>query len=144
MRELYIRYPDRNLLSDSLTWSHYLALMTVCDNDARSFYEKESKESRWSVDELRREIDTSLFERLLLSDGRPNKEKVLALAQRGVDRHEPSSVLKQPFVFEFLGNRENRPIFEDELEQRLIRHIEDFLLDYTEKFIKPRIFFCPS
>jgi predicted nuclease of restriction endonuclease-like (RecB) superfamily len=87
------------------------------------------------VDELKRQIGTSLFERLLLSDGKPNKEKVLALARQGAVLERPEDMLKQPYVFEFLGVREEKPILEKTLEKRLIRHIEDFLLELGRGFM---------
>jgi hypothetical protein len=81
MRLLYHEYPEIcQITSGKLTWSHYLELLAVTDNDARAFYEHECMNSKWSVKELSRQIGTSLFERLLLSDGKANKEKVLALA----------------------------------------------------------------
>jgi predicted nuclease of restriction endonuclease-like (RecB) superfamily len=91
--------------------------------------------SRWSVRELKRQINTSLFERLLLSDGEANKQKVLELARSGVAMDRPQDVLKSPYVFEFLGVRENKPKLEKDLEAKLIRHIEDFLLELGRGFM---------
>jgi predicted nuclease of restriction endonuclease-like (RecB) superfamily len=118
-----------------LSWSHYIELIGVSDESARSFYENECANSKWSVAELRRQIGTSLFERLLLSDGSVNKEAVLSLARQGNEMAKPQDILKQPFVFEFLGVREEKPIFEKELEAKLIRHIEDFLLELGRGFM---------
>jgi hypothetical protein len=128
MRSLYLQYPICQTLSGKLSWSHYIELLSVSDKDARSFYEQECINSRWSVKELNRQIGTSLFERLLLSDGNANKETVLALARQGNSLSQPQDILKQPFVFEFLGVREEKPILEKDLEAKLIRHLEDFLL----------------
>ena len=102
MRELYLQYPIFQTTSGKLTWSHYLELLAVQDKDARAFYEKECVNSKWSVKELNRQIGTSLFERLLLSGGKVNKEKVLALANEGVSMLQPEDMLKQPYVFEFV------------------------------------------
>ena len=99
------------------------------------FYEHECVNARWSVDELKRQIGTSLFERILLSDGKPNKEKVLALARQGAVLEKPEDMLKQPYVFEFLGMREEKPLLEKALEKKLIRHIEDFLLELGRGFM---------
>jgi len=118
-----------------LTWSHYIELLAVPDKDARAFYEQECVNSKWSVKELNRQIGTSLFERLLLSDGKANKEKVLALASDGVSMMQPADMLKQPYVFEFLGIPENKPVLEKDLEAKLIRHIEDFLLELGRGFM---------
>ena len=84
---------------------------------------------------MRRQIGTSLFERLLLSDGKPNKEKLLAMARQGAILEKPEDILKQPYVFEFLGVREKKPIYEKTLEAKLIRHIEDFLLELGRGFM---------
>jgi len=135
MRDFYVIYPNFQVPSGKLTWSHYIELKDVKDADARSFYEHECANARWSVNELKRQIGTSLFERLLLSDGKPNKEKVLALAQEGAVLEKPEDMLKQPYVFEFLGVREKKPILEKTLEAKLIRHIEDFLLELGRGFM---------
>ena len=80
-------------------------------------------------------IDTSLFERLLLSDGKNNKEKVLELSKKGQVVNNPSDIIKEPYVFEFLGIKEPKPLLEKDLEYKLIRHIEDFLLELGKGFM---------
>ena len=75
-------------VSGKLSWSHYCELLSITDENKRSFYEKESINSGWSVRELKRQIDSSLYERLLLSSGDANKEKVLFLAQKGIDKKD--------------------------------------------------------
>ena len=79
MRSFYLSYPICQTLSGKLSWSHYLELLSIEDKSKRSFYEKETVNANWSVRELKRQINTSLFERLLLSSGDANKEKVLDL-----------------------------------------------------------------
>ena len=135
MRMFYKAYPEFEKLSNKITWSHYLELMIITDIDKRNFYEKECINSNWSVRELQRQLDTSLFERLLLSDGKNNKEKVLELSQKGQELNKPSDIIKQPYVFEFLGIKENKPILEKDLEYKLIKHIEDFLLELGKGFM---------
>lgn len=136
MRLLYYEYPEIcQTASGKLTWSHYIELLSVKDKDARSFYEQECINTRWSVDELKRQIGTSLFERLLLSNGKANKEKILTLASEGAAMSCPEDMLKEPYVFEFLGVPENKPILEKDLEAKLIRHIEDFLLELGRGFM---------
>jgi len=135
MRELYLQYPIFQTTSGKLTWSHYLELLAVQDKNARSFYEQECINSKWSVKELNRQIGTSLFERLLLSNGKTNKEKVLALSKKGISMSHPEDIIKQPYVFEFLGVPENKPILEKDLETKLIRHIEAFLLELGRGFM---------
>ena len=75
MRAFYLSYEKCQTLSGKLTWSHYCELLTISDPDKRSFYEKEAVNANWSVRELKRQIDSSLFERLLLSRGDANKEQ---------------------------------------------------------------------
>lgn len=135
MRMFYKAYPNFDAISYNLSWSHYLELMIIEDKDKRNFYEKECVNSNWSVRELRRQLDTSLFERLLLSDGKTNKEKVYELSTKGQELNKPSDIIKQPYVFEFLGVKENKPVLEKDLEYKLIRHIEDFLLELGKGFM---------
>ena len=135
MRMFYKAYPNFNEISSNLSWSHYLELMIIEYKYKRNFYEKECVNSNWSVRELRRQLDTSLFERLLLSDGKVNKEKVYELSKKGQELNKPSDVIKQPYVFEFLGIKEQKPLLEKDLEYKLIRHIEDFLLELGKGFM---------
>ncbi|CAM3972766.1 YhcG family protein [Flavobacterium cucumis] len=135
MRKFYITYPDVQSLTGHLSWTHICELLIIEDNDKRSFYEKESVNSSWSVRELKRQINSSLYERLLLSQGKNNKEKVLQLAQKGQELSQPEDLIKDPYVFEFLGIPENKPLLEKEFEAKLIRHIEEFLLELGRGFM---------
>ncbi len=135
MRNFYIVYPNFPDTSGKLSWSHYCELLIVSDKDARSFYEHECMNSNWSVRELKRQINTSLFERLLLSDGKINKKTVLDLSRKGLSFYAPQDIIKDPYVFEFLGTREEKPMLEKDLERKLIRHIEDFLLELGRGFM---------
>ena len=135
MRKLYITYPKFQTVSGKLSWSHYCELLSIENVDERNFYEKECINSNWSVRELKRQLETSLFERLLLSEGKKNKEKVYELAKIGQTLNTPLDVLKEPYVFEFLGVKENKPILEKDLEQKLVKHIEDFLLELGKGFM---------
>ena len=135
MRSLYLVYPKCQTLSGKLSWSHYCELLFISDDDRRSFYEKECVRSGWSVRELKRQISTSLYERLLLSDGKANKEKVLELAEKGQEISTPGDIVKDPYVFEFLGIPDKKPVMESELEKALVRQIEDFLLELGRGFM---------
>jgi len=135
MRKLHLEYPSVQTLSGHITWSHVCELLIIEDKNKRSFYEKEIKNSNWSFRELKRQIDTSLYERLLLSNGKNNKEKVLELALKGQEIEKAEDIIKNPYVFEFLGIPENKPILEKDLEAKLIRHIEDFLLELGRGFM---------
>ena len=85
-------------MSVKLSWSHYCELLTISDPDKRSFYEKETINSGWSIRELKRQISTCLYERLLLSEGKTNKETVLALAEKGIEMSTPLDIIKDPYV----------------------------------------------
>ena len=129
MRAFYLAYEKCQTVSGKLSWSHYCELLSITDENKRSFYEKESINSGWSVRELKRQIDSSLYERLLLSSGDANKEKVLSLAQKGIEINQPADIIRDPYVFEFLGVPENKPILESDLENALVVQIEKFFLE---------------
>lgn len=135
MRLFYLSYQKIQTVSGKLSWSHYCELLSISDIDKRSFYEKECIASGWSVRELKRQKESSLFERLLLSKGEVNKEQVLALANNGVSYTNPEDIIRDPYVFEFLGIPENKPFFESDLEAALVRQIEDFLLELGRGFM---------
>lgn len=135
MRAFYLAYPKCQSVTGKLTWTHYCELLSISDADKRSFYEKEAVNSGWSVREMKRQIATSLYERLLLSDGKTNKETVLALAQHGIEMTTPSDIIKDPYVFEFLGIPEAKPVMENELEKALVGQIEKFLLELGRGFM---------
>ena len=135
MRRFYQKYPIQQTLSVKLTWSHYCELLSISDDDKRAFYEKECINANWSLRELKRQIDSSLFERLLLSDGYANKEKVLQLASKGIEMTKPDDIIKDTYVFEFLGIPEAKPIMESDLERMLVKGIEDFLLELGRGFM---------
>ena len=135
MRQFYLDYPKFQSLTGKLTWTHYCELMSISDKDRRSFYEKECARSGWSVRELKRQVSTSLYERLLLTDGNVNKEKVYELATLGQELATPEDIVKDPYVFEFLGIPENKSVHESELEKALVRQIEDFMLELGREFM---------
>jgi len=135
MRNFYLSYPICQTLSGKLSWSHYCELLSISNEQKRSFYEKETINANWSVRELKRQIKTSLFERLLLSSGDENKEKVLELSLKGNEINKASDIVKDPYVFEFLGLPEEKPIMESDLEKALIAHIENFLLELGKGFM---------
>lgn len=135
MRAFYLSYENCQTVSGKLSWSHYCELLSVADKDKRSFYEKEAIHSNWSVRELKRQISTSLYERLLLSKGDVNKQQVLDLSLKGIEIAEPKDIIKDPYVFEFLGIPEDKPVMESDLEKALIQQIEKFLLELGRGFM---------
>ena len=135
MRKFYITYPKYQTVSVKLSWSHYCELLSIDNVDERNFYEKECVNSNWSVRELKRQIDTSLFERLLLSNGKKNKEIVYKLSKEGQTLNNPLDILKEPYVFEFLDIKETKPMLEKTLEKKLMKHMEEFLLELGKGFM---------
>lgn len=135
MRLFYNKYKNFQPLAGNLSWSHYCYLIYIDDNDERKFYEKECINSKWSKRELKRQIDSSLFQRLLLSKGNTNKEKVYELSKKGHTISNPTDILKEPYVFEFLGIKEEKDILESDLEKSLINHLSSFLMELGKGFM---------
>ena len=135
MRKFFLEYPNVQTLSGHLSWSHYCELLSIENAEKRNYYKNETINSKWSIRELKRQISSSLYERLLLSKGELNKKIVLDLAEKGQEIIKPEDIIKSPYVFEFLGIPENKPLLEKDLELKLIRHIEDFLLELGKGFM---------
>lgn len=115
-----------------LSWSHYQVLMRISDQQMRRFYEIEAFEGQWSVPQLKRQYNSSLYERLALSR---NKEEVLKLANEGQTIEKPQDVLKNPFVLEFLGMEEKAEYSESDLESAIISKLQNFLLELGKGFL---------
>jgi predicted nuclease of restriction endonuclease-like (RecB) superfamily len=114
-----------------LTWSHYIFLLNIDDNNERKFYEIESIKNNWSVRELKRQYDSALYTRLALSR---DKEGVLKLSQEGQIVEKPKDIIKDPYILEFLGLPELHQYSESELEQEIINKLEHFLLELGQGF----------
>lgn len=114
-----------------LSWSHYLKLMRIENIDERHFYEIESVKNDWSLTELKRQYNSSLYERLALST---DKDKVYRLATEGQKIEVPKDAVKDPYVLEFLGLKELPEYSESELESRIIDHLQQFLLELGTGF----------
>ena len=114
-----------------LTWTHYLFLMRIDDENERSFYEIETEKNNWSVRELKRQYNSALYTRLALSR---DKEGVLKLSEEGQIIEKPKDILKDPYILEFLGLPEMKQYSESELEQEIINKLEHFLLELGEGF----------
>ena len=114
-----------------LSWSHYLKLMRIDNVDERHFYEIESVKNDWSLSELKRQYNSSLYERLALST---DKDKVYRLALEGQKMEKSKDAVKDPYVLEFLGLKELPEYSESELESRIIDHLQQFLLELGTGF----------
>jgi len=115
-----------------LSWSHYVFLMGIEEENERRFYEIESANQNWSVRELRRQFNSSLYERLALSR---DKEKVRDLSRKGQIVEKPEDLMKDPYVLEFLGLKEEVAYSETDLETAIINRIEHFLLELGKGFL---------
>lgn len=131
MRQLYLKFPNFQTLSGNLSWSHYAELLGVSDDTARSFYINQSDRENWSVRELKRQIKSSLFERLALSK---DKNGVLTLAKKGAIVSQPKDIVKDPYVLEFLEIPTEHRMTETRLEQKIIDNLQVFLLELGKGF----------
>lgn len=148
MRKFYLTYADDSIsqtVSDQfpnlptvssgrkffLSWSHYLKLMRISDVNERHFYEIEAVKNDWSLSELKRQFNSALYERLVLS---MDKDKVSRLVTEGQMVEKPEDAVKDPYVLEFLGLPELSQYSETELETRIIDHLQKFLLELGTGF----------
>lgn len=134
MRLFYQCFPDARksqTLSDQLSWSHIVELLKIDDPLERSFYEQQTIRERWSVRELIRQKDSSLFLRLAASK---DKAGILQLSAQGQMIEQPADLLREPYVFEFLKIPEPYQVSENQLETVLCNHIQPFLLELGKGF----------
>ncbi len=115
----------------SLPWSAYVRLITVKKPEARTFYETEALRSGWSVRQLDRQIQSQFYERTSLSKNKAAMLEKAANAEPG-DTMTPEEAIKDPFVLEFLNLKDEYS--ETELEEALISHLADFLLELGDDF----------
>lgn len=130
-RQFYLTYPIANTLCSQLHWSQYKLLIRINNPDKREYYELETVNNCWTTRQLERQINSMLYERLLLSN---DKEGVLAVARGEKQAENPQEIIKDPMVLEFLGLERNPSYYESELESALISHLADFLLELGNGF----------
>lgn len=130
-RQFYTVFPIVNTLRSQLNWSQYRLLMRIEDPDKRTYYIEESCKNSWSSRQLERQINSHLYERLLLSN---DKEKVLAVAKGEAVPEQPKEIIKDPMVLEFLGLKPQASYYEKDLEQALLTNIQQFLLELGNGF----------
>ena len=133
MRSFYLSYSKGQTVSDefNLSWSHYLKLMRIDDENERRFYEIETLKNNWSLRELQRQYDSALYTRLALSR---DKKKIIELSEKGLIIEKPKDAIKDPYVLEFIGLPEKSSYSENDLEQKLIDKLEHFLLELGTGF----------
>ena len=116
----------------TLSWSHYIFLISIGNKLERDFYEIESAKQNWSLRELKRQFNSSLYERLALSR---NKKKIAELSKKGQIIEKPNDLIKNPYVLEFLGLDEKAGYSETDLESAIIDRLEQFLLELGKGFL---------
>ena len=136
MRKFYQCYAEENISETVsrkfiLSWSHYLKLIRIQNPEERKFYEIEASQNNWSIRELERQFDSSLYERLAISK---NKEAIKELALQGQIIEKPENMIKDPYILEFTGLPELPEYTESELEQKLIDNLQKFLLELSKGF----------
>lgn len=131
MRQFYTVYQKRSTVSSELSWSHYQLLMRVEDEKARQFYTNECTKASWSVRQLQRQINTMYYNRILASK---DKKSVAQEIEKTVPKPEYESIIKDPYVLEFLDLPANEHFYESNLEQALIDHLQKFLLELGRGF----------
>jgi len=123
---------NQRLPNFRLSWTHYLVLLNVDDLNARSFYEIEAAKQQWSVRQLQRQIGSSLYERLALSQ---DKDEIIRLSKEGQTIKKSSDIIKDPIVLEFMGLKSDASYSETALETAIIIKLQDFLLEMGKGFL---------
>ncbi len=130
-RQFYIEYPIANALRSQFNWTQYRTLIQIADKDKREYYELEAANNCWTARQMKRQIDSMLYERLLLSN---DKESVLAMAHKEKFPETPQELVKDPMVLEFLGLEKKAHYYESDLETELINHLQEFILELGNGF----------
>ena len=130
-RQFYRLYPIASTLRTQLNWSQYKMLISIDDPDKREYYELEAINNSWTARETERQINSMLYERLLMSN---DKEAVLAVARKERIPQTPLEIIKDPMYLEFLGLERKATYYEKDLESAIITHLQHFLLELGKGF----------
>jgi predicted nuclease of restriction endonuclease-like (RecB) superfamily len=130
-RQFYRTFSIPSALRTEFSWTHYKLLLSIDNEERRDFYLHETAKNNWTARQLERQINSKLFERLLLSN---DKEIVLAVARGQKKPSSPVEIIKDPMVLEFLDLRREAAYYEKDLEAALITHLHDFLLELGNGF----------
>lgn len=130
-RKFYRTFPIAHALHAQLNWTQYKRLIQIKEKDKREYYMLEAVNNNWSSRQLERQINSQLYERLLMSNDRAS---VLALARGEKIPDSPLEIIKDPMVLEFLGLERNSNYYEKDLEKGLITQLQDFLLELGNGF----------
>jgi len=130
-RQFYRMFPIASTLRTQLSWTQYKMFLSISNEYKREFYIAETVKNNWTGRQLERQINSQLYERLLLSN---DKESVLAVAKNEKLPTDAKEIIKDPMVLEFLGLKRESAYYEKELEQAIITHLQDFLLEMGNGF----------
>ncbi|MDE5663311.1 MAG: PDDEXK nuclease domain-containing protein [Muribaculaceae bacterium] len=130
-RQFYIEFPIASTLRTQFNWSQYKLLIGIADKDKREYYELEAANNCWTARQMQRQINSMLYERMLLSN---DKEAVLAMARKERMPETPQEIIKDPMVLEFLGLEKKAHYYESDLETELINHLQEFILELGNGF----------
>ena len=130
-RQFFRTFPIANALRSQLSWTHYRVLIRLENEDKRAFYIAEATKNNWTARQLERQINSQLFERLLMSN---DVKSVLAVAREEKQPSDAKEIIKDPMVLEFLGLRREAAYYEKDLENAIITHLHDFLLEIGNGF----------
>lgn len=130
-RKFYRQFPITSAVRTQLNWTQYKLLISIEDSDKREFYIAESIKNHWTSRQMERQINSLLYERLLMSN---DKESVLAVARGEKQVSEVKEIVKDPMFLEFLGLKRESSYYEKDLEQAIITHLQDFLLEMGNGF----------
>ena len=131
MRLFYQAFPIRHALRDELSWTHYRMLIKVENPDARAYYVDECAKGNWSTRQLERQINSFCYERVISSR---NKEAVVSDVLEKEPPRTPEDFIKDPYVLEFVGIKQNPDVYEKDLESALINEMERFMLELGRGF----------
>lgn len=130
-KKFYLEFPIVHTLYAQLNWSQYKWLLDIADKDKREYYILETINNCWTARQMKRQINSMLYERLLLSN---DKESVLAMARKEKKPEKPQEIVKDPMVLEFLGLEKKAHYYESDLETELINHLQEFILELGNGF----------
>lgn len=130
-KKFYLEFPIVHTLYAQLNWSQYKWLLDIPDKDKREYYILETINNCWTARQMKRQINSMLYERLLLSN---DKESVLAMARKEKKPEKPQEIVKDPMVLEFLGLEKKAHYYESDLETELINHLQEFILELGNGF----------
>lgn len=130
-RQFYRVFSNTSALRTQFSWTHYKLLLPIDNQEKREYYLLEAEKNNWTSRQLERQINSQLYERLLLSN---DKESVLAVARGEKEPTSPSEIIKDPMILEFLGLKREAIYYEKDLETAIITHLHDFLLELGNGF----------